>query len=118
MSIRINKKWSVKRDRYQWTLEEHGVQIDRKTGEEKPKIKEWHFPWLDQAMNWAAERDCEGAEAFSDVQKAYIRLKYDLRDCVSVWGRVYGDIHSELLETRKRLRNAEMRLKEGQNARR
>lgn len=113
--IRITDRWSIYRDPQQWVLVETYTGKN-KDGHPKTHTRETFWPWLDQAMRYAADKDCEGAETLLAVAGAYMRLEHKLRDRVRALGRGYDELHSELLETRNALREARRQLKQQEAA--
>lgn len=75
--IKVTDRWSVYRDKYQWVLVDTYAGKD-KDGNAKDHTRETYHPWLDYAMRSAADRDCEGAGVFSDIEKAYKNIQDSL----------------------------------------
>ena len=109
--IRITDRWAVHRDAQQWVLTETYNGED-KHGNPKTHTRESYHPWLDVAIRYAADKDCEGAETLMAVSGAYLKLEHTLRDRVRALSRGYDELHSELSETRKQLRDAQRQLKQ------
>ena len=103
--IAITERWSVFHDSYQWVLVESCPGKDKK-GNPKTQTKETYHPWLEQAMRWAAERNCGDATAFRDVQAAYMGLVHALADHTRPLDRRATEALYELRETKARLSDA------------
>ena len=104
--IQITERWSVYRDEYQWVLVEHYEGKD-KHGEPKAKTRQTYYPWLDIALRYAADKDCEGADSLREVEKAYSRMVSPLRGRDSAYEREIKDLLAEIRRLEKRLKQAE-----------
>lgn len=104
--IQITERWSVYRDPDQWVLVEHYEGKD-KHGEPKAKTRQTYHPWLDIALRYAADKDCEGSESLRDVEKAYSRMVSPLRGRDSAYEREIKDLLAEIRRLEKRLKQAE-----------
>ena len=103
--IAITERWSVFHDSYQWVLVESYPGKDKK-GNPKTQTKETYHPWLEQALRWAAERDCGDAKAFKDVQAAYMGLVHALEDRTRPLDKRATEALLELRQTKARLSDA------------
>ena len=73
--IYITERWSVTRDSYQWVLlESYWTQATEENPLGTLATRRSYHPWLDQVMRYAAQKDCEGAEAFGDIEKRFKAL--------------------------------------------
>lgn len=113
--IKITDRWSVYRDPYQWVLVETYVGQD-KDGHPKTHSDKTYHPWLDTAMRYAADKDCENAKTLMDVSGAYLSLEHTLRDRVRAISRGYDDLQRELAEAKEQLRDARRQIKQQEKA--
>ncbi len=72
--LKLNDRFSLRRDKYQWILTEYKTGIARvgkNKGQTVTTKHEQYFPWLDQAIRRVAELDCQNATTLSAIEDAY-----------------------------------------------
>ena len=105
--IQITERWSVYRDEYQWVQVET---YEGKTKKGKPKTvtRKTYYPWMDQAMRYAAERSCEGADSLKEVERRYTAMLEAYTASVGDLERYIGSMYTELRDSRKALKRAQV----------
>ena len=83
--MKLNERWSLRRDRYQWILTEHVPGMSRpKDGSEPQPIttsRESYHGTLEQAMRWCLDRSLDGCESAADLLACIEAAKSELCEC-------------------------------------
>jgi hypothetical protein len=108
--IRLNDKWSVERDKYQWVLYER-VPAKKKDGTPCTKIKKRYYPWMSQALISVADKDCEAKTSLEGVADSYIAMQDLIRLRTSDFDKENALLRGKVALLEESLTNAKKELK-------
>lgn len=78
--IKINDKYSIDYDEYNWILKEHRTSISRKTGENVTNTKYWYPSTLDYLCEMVINDAPKTAKDLQGIIKAIKRAK---KECIA-----------------------------------
>lgn len=112
--IVLTDRWSVYRDRYQWVLvETYQARPSKQYPEGREKTRESYHPWLDQALRWAADMDCENAPGLESVGEKYASLIDSFKATINKPDRSALEIHARCKDLENENANLREKLRAG-----
>lgn len=84
--LKINERFSLQRDRYQWIVHEYRPSKNPRTGEDTLSHNKSYFPKFEQACNHILENTAEGVEVLEDMKEMLETTFTDIRKLVDQLG--------------------------------
>ena len=88
MKIKINENWAIRTDAFNYILCEIGIAEKGKNKGESVSKREYFFPTLSQALNFALEKQTltSDAESWGDVCDMITELEHDIELAINKAG--------------------------------